>query len=60
MADYTKAAELDPADPAPLVNRGLLHAERQEYAAAIDDYDKALKAAPISRSPTSTEDARWS
>jgi tetratricopeptide (TPR) repeat protein len=46
IAAYTKAAELDPTDPAPFVNRGLLRMERQDYAAAIEDYDRALKAVP--------------
>ena len=46
IADYTKAAEMDPTDPAPFVNRGLLRAGRKEYDAAIEDYDRALKARP--------------
>jgi len=51
VADYTKAIELDPADPKPLINRGMLYAEQKSYERAIADDDKAASLAPALLNP---------
>lgn len=42
IATYQKAAEVDPANPAILVNMGLAEAQRGNFAAATTAYESAL------------------
>lgn len=41
VADFSKAAALDPKDPWALANRGLVHVYQERYAAAAKDLDAA-------------------
>ena len=43
---YDRALALNPAEPAPLINRGAIAAGRQDWAAAAVAYRAALKLAP--------------
>lgn len=45
-ADYTKAIELKPTDPMPLVNRGNIHAQLRKTDLALADYAKAIAVNP--------------
>lgn len=42
IADYAKAIELSPTDPAPLANRGDAYSDQKKTDLAIVDYDKAI------------------
>ncbi len=46
VAAYSKAAELTPKDVEPHLSAGLLHERRKEFAAAEDEYRKALAIDP--------------
>ena len=47
---YSKAIELNPAQVAAYVNRGITYSAMQDYDSAIQDYDRALELNPISAS----------
>lgn len=46
MADYTKAIELKPTDPMPLVNRANLHVQLKKTDLALADYANAVAVDP--------------
>ena len=50
-ANAQRWAEIDPADPSPLINRGMLAARQKHYERAIADYDKAASVAPAMINP---------
>src|SRR6266853_4990778 len=42
IPDFTKLAQMRPADPDPLVERGFAYLDKKDYAKAIADADRAL------------------
>ena len=46
MEDYSRAINLNTANPAAYINRGNVHYERGEYTKAVIDYDKAIELDP--------------
>jgi tetratricopeptide (TPR) repeat protein len=46
IAEHSKAIELAPGYPLPLVNRGSAWSARGDFAKAIDDFDAALRLDP--------------
>ena len=46
LADFTRAVELDPANPSGYMGRGFYYAQRQDWAKALAEFDQALERAP--------------
>src|SRR6185503_12408546 len=46
IADYDRAAQLDPTLPDPLAARGAAHFAKADFAGALADYDAALRTRP--------------
>jgi len=56
LFELSRAKQLDPNDPLPYLLTSLIHQDRIEYVAAVDDAQQALKRIPYLKSPNAVAD----